>query len=418
MSGCSGLIGGHICAIAEDAHAGRIGQVPYSAIPYLTESFMRRSRFLQSFLAAALAAPLLAAADPRYAVTAVAGAGSWASDIYIHGQVVGAMAVGADFHGFVYGSGVLTDLGTLGGANSGANAINDAGQIVGNAEAGDGRHGFIYSGGSMTALSGGQSMQAYGINNSATIVGAMSVATADGSAVHAYTLSGGTLNDLGTLPYGDGSRAFAINNHGDVVGAAANTFNGVPNLPEDPFIYHGGVMTGLGNLGGPWGAALSVNDLGQVVGYLGLNSLPGDPGDLYPTTAFLYANGEMNVIGGLAPPWSSEASDINNLGQVVGYFRLTEGLVHGFLYENGEMIDLNTLIDPASGWVITGGAAINDLQQIAANACRAGVCQAVTLDLVSSVPEPPVAALLAAGLALGLARGKRSFRRPVRRRRD
>jgi probable HAF family extracellular repeat protein len=206
------------------------------------ESLMRRIRYIQAlFAVAALAAPLLAAADPRYAVTAVVG--------------------------------------------------------------------------SMSALTGGANMQAW----------------------------------------------------------AADMFNGVPNFPEDPFIYHKGVMTGLGNLDGPWSAALSVNDLEQVVGYLGVDSLPGKPGELYPTTAFLY--------------------------------------------ENGEMIDLNTLGDPASGWTITDAAAINDVQQIAARACRAGICQAISLDLVSAVPEPPVFALLAAGLALGLARGKAGFRLPVRRRR-
>jgi hypothetical protein len=158
--------------------------------------------------------------------------------------------------------------------------------------------------------------------------------------------------------------------------ADASKVHGAPNYPEDPFIFQNGAMTGLGNLGGPWGAALSVNELGQVAGYLGVDALPGDPGELYPTAAFLYANSA----------W----------------------------------IDLNTLIDPASGWAITGAAAINDLQQIAAQACRAGVCQAVTLDLVSSVSEPPMIALLAAGLALGLARGgcgMRGFRLPVRRRR-
>jgi probable HAF family extracellular repeat protein len=121
---------------------------------------------------------------------------------------------------------------------------------------------------------------------------------------------------------------------------------------------------------------------------------------------------------------NSWASDINIHGQVVGYlgmepFSVPDELypTMAFLYDSGEMIDLNTLIDPASGWIISGAAAINDLQQIAANACRAGVCQAVTLDLVPCVPEPPMIALLAAGLALGLARGKGGLRLPVRRRR-
>lgn len=378
---------------------------------------MRRIRHLQSlFAAAALAVPLLAAADPRYAVTAIAGADSVARDINNLGQVVGAAYTGRVYRGFVYGDGGLTDIGTLGGAGSWANAINDLGQIVGNAEAADGAsYGFLYSGGSMSAISGSNYMQANGINNSGTIVGAMFVSTPENSYYHAFTWSNGSVTDLGTLPYGDGSRAYAINSHGDVVGSAANVFNGAPNYPEDPFLYSNGTMNGLGNLGGPWSAALSINDLGQVVGYLGVDALPGNPGELYPTSAFIYANGQMEVIGKLTPDWVSLASDINNLGQVVGSTRLN-GDTHAFLYENGEMIDLNTLIDPASGWAITDAAAINDLQQIAARACRGGVCQAVRLDLVPAVPEPPVFALMAAGLALGLARGK-GIRLPVRRRR-
>ena len=60
---------------------------------------------------------------------------------------------------------------------------------------------------------------------------------------------------------------------------------------------------------------------------------------------------------------------------------------------------------------------IDDMQQIAGRECRAGEREAVTLDLWAAIPEPPVVALLAAGLALGLARGSSGLRRPVRRRR-
>lgn len=104
----------------------------------------------------------------------------------------------------------------------------------------------------------------------------------------------------------------------------------------------------------------------------------------------------------------SIARDINKLGQVVGSSAVTfpDGVYeyHGFLYDTaGGMVDLNTLIDPASGWLITDAEGINGAQQIAATACRGGPfgdCYAVRLDLVSAVPEPESWAML--GLGLGL----------------
>ena len=79
----------------------------------------------------AVAAPLLAAAGPRYTVTAVAGQDSFARGINNLGQVVGSISVADSYHAFVYAGGSLTDLGTFGGETSTAFAINDAGQVVG-----------------------------------------------------------------------------------------------------------------------------------------------------------------------------------------------------------------------------------------------------------------------------------------------
>jgi len=367
----------------------------------------------------ALATPLLALADPRYTVTEVAGQDSVARGMNNLGQVVGALSAADTYHAFVYANGSLTDLGLFGGDSSSAFAINDAGQVVGTSygysETAPIR-GFLYSGGTMSAIQAPGSTYAFGINNAGTVVGGWTVTTSEGDTFqHAYTYAGGVFTDLGTLPIGDGSRAYAINSAGMVVGAAANTFNGAPNFPENPFIYRNGTMTDMGNLGGIFSNATSINDHGQAVGYAGVD-FGGQSDEIYSRTAFLYQDGVLRDLGGLAPYRSSNATDINNLGQVVGAAGLADGDAHAFLYENGSMIDLNTLIDPASGWTIQDAAAINDLQQIAATACKGGVCQAVRLDLVSAVPEPSAYALLLAGLALGC--GRRAFRRPAGRRRD
>jgi probable HAF family extracellular repeat protein len=383
-------------------------------------------RIPRLFAAAALATPLLSAsssalADPFYTVTVVAGAGSYAYDLNNLGQVVGSMDTGGQYHAFVSNGSAPTDLGTLGGSNSSALSINDHGQIVGDSYvSGDAyNHGFIVNGGSMSALPGQNLLGASAINNAGTVAGTMTVPTPNGDQMHAYTYAaGGGFTDLGTLPIGDGSFASAINGAGDVVGAANSMINGFPNVPQDPFLVHNGTMIDLGTLdpNGIWTGATSINDHGQIVGHAGLGPDPDNPGGLYPQTAFLYENGVLKNLGGLAPHASSAALDINNLGQIVGAASLGTGFSHGFLYENGKMFDLNSLIDPAGGWTIEGASAINDLQQIAARACRNGVCQAVRLDLAPAVPEPPMAALLLAGLALAGRRVARRFRTPVLRR--
>jgi probable HAF family extracellular repeat protein len=64
---------------------------------------------------------------------------------------------------------------------------------------------------------------------------------------------------------------------------------------------------------------------------------------------------DLGTLGGS----SSYATAINDSGQVVGG---TGG--HAFLYDNGKMVDLNTLISSGSGWVLESATAINDSGQI------------------------------------------------------
>jgi probable HAF family extracellular repeat protein len=364
--------------------------------------------------------PLLALAEPRYNVTTLAGAGSWASDINRAGQVAGTMMVGDARHAFVFSSSMATDIGTLGGADSIAARMNDLGQVVGTSMtgAGDVQTGFIYSGGTISSVSGTNILNASGINNAGMVTGTASIPIPGSDAqYHAYVVAGGTFTDLGTIPGRYESHGYDINNAGHVAGSTSMLDGGPPNWPTNPMMYRGGAMTDLGDGGfmGPWSYATAINEHDQIVGVLGVDfSDPG--GDLYPRLAFLYQDGVLRTLGGFGPNLSSWAADINNGGQIVGWGNLGEGLdAHAFLFQDGAMTDLNTLIDPGSGWVITEAQGINDLGQIAGRACKGGECYAVRLDLVSAVPAPAPAALWLTGLGLfGLAR---VVRRPARRRR-
>jgi probable HAF family extracellular repeat protein len=164
------------------------------------------------------------------------------------------------------------------------------------------------------------------------------------------------------------------------------------------FLYTAGSgMTDLGTLGGASSRANGINDAGQIVGgsIKYVNEFPR-------TNAFIYAPGTgMTGLGTLGGS-TSEAYGINNLGQVVGYSTLTNSHFHAFLYSGGAMEDLNSLIDPASGWALSIATAINDVGQIVGTGLNgSGQSEAF---LLSPVPEPATLSLLAFGGLLAIRR--------------
>ena len=75
----------------------------------------------------------------------------------------------------------------------------------------------------------------------------------------------------------------------------------------------------------------------------------------------------MTDLGTLGGPDSwVYGNGINNAGEVVGGADTATGAYHGFLYTNGLMQDLNSLIPADSGWEILDAKGINDTGQIAA----------------------------------------------------
>jgi len=294
------------------------------------------------------------------------------------GEIVGASETYAAtswyfLNGFTYINGVLANIGFPLGIQpntspSGASAygVNDAGTVVGvtSINGFNYQHAFSYGNGVMTDLGtlGGQSSAASGINNAGTVVGNAQIAN---GLMHAFRYSGGAMTDLGILggspSTGMSSTANAINGAGTVVGISSTSTG-----DQHAFQYKGGVMTDLGDLGTfentSYSDATAINSAGTIVG-ISIASRS-------TAYAFSYSNGVMSNLGSLynysqsGSGGTSEATGINDAGTVVGYSTAdAQGDQDAFVFSNGVMTDLNTLVSP-SGIVFTSAFGINNQGQI------------------------------------------------------
>jgi probable HAF family extracellular repeat protein len=280
-------------------------------------------------------------------------------------------------HAFIGGAGNLLDLGTLGGSFSIAAAINDAGQIAGSSTlVGDATTvAFLYANGSMTNLGtlGGDFSSARALNNAGAVVGQSYTTNGD---LHGFVYAGGTMTDVGTLG-GTYSSALALDDAGVVVGESDTT-----NGDIHGFIYAGGVLTDIGTLGGTYSSAYAINTAGQAIGMATtLNDAEAH--------AFMYSGGTLADLGTLGGGYSAPNA-INNLGAVVGTSATTNGNYHAFLYQMGQMVDLNTLLPTNSGWELTDAYFINDSGRIVGLGTYNGLSQWFIMDVVAA-NHPPVA---------------------------
>jgi probable HAF family extracellular repeat protein len=305
------------------------------------------------------------------------GTSSTALALSPSGLVAGQAGLAGDSqtHAFRWGGGPPLDLGTLGGSSSTPAAINDAGQVAGGSRvAGNASTmAFLFSEGSMSSLGtlGGNYSTAYDLNSAGLVVGESSVNNGD---IHGFVYSSGTMTEVGTLG-GDYSSCFAVNAAGAVVGEFTTADGDIHG-----FLYSQGVMHDVGTLDGTFCTAFGVNASGQVIG---IGSAVSDT----EWHGFLYSEGKISDLGTLGGFFSFTEA-INNLGQVVGDSAIPDGTSHAVLWQQGSMVDLNTLLPANSGWELGSARFINDSGRIVGLGTLNGVSQWFVMDLVSSDAAP------------------------------
>jgi probable HAF family extracellular repeat protein len=355
---------------------------------------MKQMKTIMAWLAASslLAASAIAQQAKHYTVTDLGAVGNAPGQPYFinnRGFISGAAASSATvMHAVLWYGGQKFDIGSsgLGGPNSAAFGVNVTGQAVGEAESsvpngedfcGFNAYGFpsgtacvpfLWQNGVMAPLPtlGGVNGVANGINGRGQVAGYVENQTHDpGCPVFEFKpvlWEQGKIRQLPTFVGDAVGGALAINEVGQSVGISGPCAAFDPNLglymiDVHALLWQNGVVTDLGNLGGDglFGGnhACAINNLGQVVGHSDLTDDATFHGYLWTQ-----ATGMMDL-GTLAGDFASLALGINDGGVVVGMSLAADFSPRAFLWQNGVMTDLNTLIPAKSGLYLLQAKAIN-----------------------------------------------------------
>jgi probable HAF family extracellular repeat protein len=234
----------------------------------------------------------------------------------------------------------------------------------------------------MTALPtlGGNNSIAYAINNQGQVAGAAETTTKDPTCIAPQAFQfeaalwgpAGQVQELPPLPGDTVGAAMWLNNYGQVVGSSGTCASGglTPDFTgTHAVLWQNGVPTNLGNLGGAMVAeGQSINDLGEVVGCADLaGELPGFPFVQFHGFLWTPAAG-MQDLGTVGTDFTSFAIGMNNNGQVVGASCDDMGNCRAFLWQNKTMMDLNALVPANSPLYLAFALVINDAGEIAGQA--------------------------------------------------
>jgi probable HAF family extracellular repeat protein len=356
----------------------------------------------------ALAASAQAGPNPPayvvYDTGTLGGTFAFGSSVNNLGWVAGAStnASGA-LHAALSLPGAVLDLGTLGGTNSAVEwpVKNNHGGVVGISESaqpdplgetfscadfiptnGHTCLPFLWQNGTLTQLPllGGNNGFATGMNQRGAAVGWAETTVHDPSCVAPQVLqflatrwdtTGGAPQVLPPWPGDSTSAATAINDAGEIVGISGSCDVAVGAFSaRHALMWVNGRPIKLATLGGAgWNTPMAINNQGFSAGF---SDTPGDV-----SGGVLTANNQA----ALWTPWgivnlhtlpgdaTAQATGINDFNQVVGTSFNADGSSRVFLWEDGQLYDLNTLLQADAPLYVVSSGDINDRGEITGAAC-------------------------------------------------
>jgi probable HAF family extracellular repeat protein len=379
-----------------------------------------------ALLAGAMSVPGLAAGHATTITYRVAdlpslgGTNSSGNSINDRGWITGYSSLSGNnaLHATLWRNGALTDLGTLGGPNSAVlwPVKDDGGIITGISQTSQPDHrlgtpwscaaflpaatatghrcvGFEWRNGVMHALPtlGGPNGFATGSNDRGQIVGwaenRVHDPTCDSPQMlqfEAVMWSPGRhrVRVLPPLPGDTAGAATALNDRGQVVGISGYCDQAVGRFSAiHAVLWQHGRPISIGTLGGvAWNTPMAINERGEVVGFSNVSAAAGGNFD---AQAFLWTRrGGIRKIGVLSGDSTSQALGINDRGEVVGTSCNAKGQCRAFLYCDGKLQNLNSLVAPGYAGTLVSAGDINDAGVIT------GQAQTASGALVAFVADP------------------------------
>ncbi len=270
-----------------------------------------------------------------------------ATGINASGEIVGTSQGPSGVRVFLYQNGAMSSTGIYGFDAH----INDAGQIAATKETGTGGQNIVYQDGQITPLPDNSHGSPVAINNSGVVLTQLgATSSTDGHSVTAVAFPPGSFEGNPT----------SINSSGQVAGTIEIPLTSEPHA----FVTTNGVATDIDKLLGPNGGGsfgVGVNDSGQVLvnPAIGISRSTGYP------VIFDSKTGTSTPLGTLPGLQNLLGYAINNLGQVAGSgYDTAGGVRHVFLYSQGTLTDLTSLIPSLASLSYVSITGMNDAGQI------------------------------------------------------